>query len=270
MKKLLVILLSFVLALPLVGCSKDSETITVGATSRPHAEILEAIKSDFEKSGYKLKIKEFDKYELINSATENNEIDANFFQHKPFLDDYNAKNNGTLIPVASVHFEPLGIYSRTGYTLESVKSASGKKVLVPDDKSNEARALLLLEENGLITLREGAGLNAAKADIIANPYNLDVREVAAELIAEMSKDESCALGVINGNYALAAGLKTSDALAGEDVGGQAAKTYANVLVVRSARKDEPWVEELVKCLLSEKVKNFVAENYGGAVKVVFD
>mgnify|MGYP005755303223 CR=1 FL=1 len=266
-KKLFIVTLSVLFAFPFAACGKNDKKLIVGATASPHAEILEFIKSDFEAKGYKLEIKQFSKYETINPATDDGSLDANFFQHKPFLDNYNSTENGNLVSVGAVHFEPLGAYSVTGETTDSLKNSSAKVVLVPNDKTNEARALLLLEANGLITLKSGAGLNATKADIVSNPYSLEVKELAAELITNSLKD--CALAVINGNYALSAGLSLSDAVAVESSASEAAKTYANIVACKRENANDPKILALIECLHTDKVADFIANKYKGGVVAVF-
>lgn len=267
LKRLLTLTLCALFALPFTACGKDENTLVVGATSSPHAEILEFIKSDFESKGYKLEIKQFSKYETINSATDDGSLDANFFQHKPFLDNYNSTEKGNLVSVGAIHFEPLGIYSSTGATLDGIKSTKGSVVLVPNDATNEARALLLLEANGLLTLKSDAGLNATKADVISNPYELEIKELTAEMITNSLKD--CSLAVINGNYAIAAGLTLDNAVAIESNTSQAAQTYANIVAAKKENADDPKILALVECLQSQKVADFMNDKYKGGVIPVF-
>lgn len=278
MKKLLTILGTTLLSAALLaGCggtaSTDSEadatkagsTITVAATPAPHAEILEVAKEVLAEQGIDLEIKEFNDYVLPNTATESGEVDANYFQHTPYLDDFNAENGTHLVPVAAIHYEPFGIYA--GKTASIDELADGATVSVPNDTTNEARALLLLEAQGLITLKEGAGLTATKLDIVENPKNLDIQEIEAAQLPRTLTDVD--LAVINGNYAIEAGLKVSDALAVEAQDSEAAKTYANVLVVKEGNEENANVKALVAALESDQVKQFIEENYDGAVVPMF-
>lgn len=278
MKKLLTILGTTLLSAALLaGCGSttatESEadateaggTITVAATPAPHAEILEVAKEVLAEQGIDLEITEFNDYVLPNTATESGEVDANYFQHTPYLDDFNAENGTHLVPVAAIHYEPFGIYA--GKTASIDELADGATISVPNDTTNEARALLLLEAQGLITLKEGAGLAATKLDIVENPKNLDIQEIEAAQLPRTLTDVD--LAVINGNYAIEAGLKVSDALAVEAQDSEAAKTYANVLVVKEGNEENPNIKALVAALESDQVKEFIEENYDGAVVPMF-
>lgn len=250
------------------GCgssSADDETtvIRVGAGITPHAEILEAVSEDLEEQGYTLEIVEYNDYVLPNTALEDGDLDANFFQHQPYLDDFNAENGTHLVSAADVHFEPLGIYA--GKTASLDELTEGAVVAVPNDTTNEARALLLLQQEGLITLREGAGLQATVLDIEENPLNLEIRELAAEQVARSVSDVDIAC--VNGNYALEAEL--DEAIAHEADTSEAAETYANVIVVREGDEDSEKTQALVDAVLSDKAKTFINENYNGAVLPVF-
>ena len=244
MKKLLTILGTALLSTALLaGCgsaptegedsgSAEGSTITVAATPAPHAEILQVAKEVLAEQNINLEVKEFNDYVLPNTATESGEVDANYFQHTPYLDDFNAENGTHLVPVAAIHYEPFGIYAGKTASLDAL--ADGAKVSVPNDTTNEARALLLLEAQGLIKIKEGAGLTATKLDIVENPKNLDIQEIEAAQLPRTLTDVDIA--VINGNYAIEAGLKVSDALAVEAQDSEAAKTYANVLVVKEGNE----------------------------------
>lgn len=268
MKKFLSVLLaSSLLVLSLAGCNKspsESKTITVGASATPHAEILKVVKPILEKEGYTLNVKVYDDYVLPNTATEDGELDANYFQHKPYLDSFNKKNNTHLVSVGAVHYEPYGIYAGTASSLTNVPD--GSKISVPNDPSNEARALQLLAAQKLITIRDGAGLSATKNDISANPHHYDIVEMDAAVIPK-SRD-SVALSVINGNYAIGAGLKVSQALATEDKDSEAAKTYANIVAVKKGNEEKPAIQALIKALQSQEVKNYIAKTYDGAVVAI--
>ncbi len=264
MKKLLSILLAvltLVTAVSLCACDSDgSKTIVVGASSTPHAEILEQCKAALEEKGYKLDIRVYDDYVLPNTATEDGDLDANYFQHTPYLNDFNANQKTHLVSVAAVHYEPFGLYAGTSSSLTDLPA--GAKIAVPNDGSNEARALFLLETCGLIKLKEGTGFTATKQDI-AEDNGYEIVEMEAALIPGCL--DSVDLAVINGNYAIGAGLKIADALATEDKNSEAAKTYANVLVVKEGNENNEGILALVEVLKSEAIAKFIEENYAGAV-----
>ena len=243
----------------------ELETIKVGATPAPHAEILEVIKDKLLEKGYQLEIVEYNDYILPNNAVQDGDLDANYFQHQPYLDDFNAQNGTTLVTVATVHFEPFGLYAGKTASLEELKE--GAKVAVPKDTTNEARALLLLEAQGLIKLKEGAGINATKIDIVENPLNLEIVELEAAQIPRALQDVDIA--AINGNYAVGAGLSLKDALAVEAADSLAAQTYGNVVVVKEGNEESEKTKALVEVILSEEVKTFINDNYDGAVVPVF-
>lgn len=240
----------------------DDTTISVAATPVPHAEILEKAAEILEEEGYKLDVRVFTDYVIPNNLVEDGEVDANYFQHVPYLDDFNASNGTHLVNVADVHYEPFGIYPGQRASLEELEE--GDAVAVPNDTTNEARALLLLQDNGLITLKDGVGLTATKLDIVENPLNLELVELEAAQVARV-KDE-VALVVLNGNYALDAGLSASkDAIAYETSDSEAAKTYVNVLVVKEGNEEEEKIQALVDVLKSDEIKAFIEEKYDGAV-----
>lgn len=252
----------------ITGCGaseKDEKVIRIGATPSPHAQILEQIEAVVEEKGYTLEIVEYNDYVLPNTATYEGELDANFFQHGPYLDNFNEENKTDLVSVAAIHFEPLGLYSTSVSKVEDIKA--GATIAVPNDATNEARALLLLEANGLITLKDGAGINATINDIETNPLELDIKEIEAAQLARSLQDVDAA--VINGNYALEGGLKVSDAICLEESTSVAAETYANILVVKDGHQNDEKIKVLVDALLSEEVKKFIEENYSGAVVPVF-
>ena len=268
MKKILALALALVLALSLTACggaAKDT-TITVAASPTPHAEILEVAKEILAKDGYTLEITEFVDYVQPNLVVEQGELLANYFQHQPYLDDFNVQNETHLVTVAAIHYEPLGIYP--GKTAALADLAEGAKVAVPNDTTNEARALLLLETNGLIKIDPAAGLSATKNDIIENPLNLEIIELEAAQLARSLQDVDIA--VINGNYAIEAGLNaSSDALAKEEKDSLAATTYANSLVVKEGNEKNEGVQALAKALQSDEVRTFIDETYQGAVVAMF-
>lgn len=243
----------------------ETVAIKVGATPAPHAEILEVVKDDLLEQGYALEIVVYNDYVIPNTAVQDGELEANFFQHKPYLEDFNAQNKTTLADVATVHFEPFGLYAGKTASLDELKK--GAKVAVPNDTTNEARALLLLEAQGLIKLKEGAGINATKIDIVENPLNLEIVELEAAQIARTLQDVDIA--AINGNYAVEAGLKLTDALAVEAADSLAAETYGNILVVKDGNQENEAIQALVNALLSEEVKEYINEAYEGAVVPVF-
>lgn len=276
MKKFLKLLTAAVLAaslttpsLALIACGNDEKTIRIGASPTPHAEILkDVVKPALEEKGYKLEIIEYNDYVLPNTALENGELDANYFQHNLYLEDFNVSYGTHLKAVAQVHYEPFGVYcgSFTGKSLDSLQS--GSKVLVPNDGTNEARALFLLQKEGLITLKDGiTPSNATKLDIVSNPKNLDITEVEAAQAALSLQDS--AISIINGNYALQNGLKISDAIAKEDSNDENVKQYVNVVAVKEGTENSDKIKALADAVLSEAVKAYIEEHYGGAVITVF-
>ncbi len=264
MKKLISVLLVVALALLcLTACAggNDDKTITVGASVTPHAEVLNAVKEKLAAEGYTLNVVEYNDYVLPNTATESGELDANYFQHQPYLDDFNAQNGTHLVSVARVHYEPFAMYA--GKTAAIADLADGATIAIPNDGTNEARALYLLEAQGLITLKEGVGFTATVLDIAENPKKLDIKELdAAQLVRAL---EDVDMAVINGNYAIQGGLKIADALASEDAASESAQTYANVLVVKEGNEDLEKIQALAKALCSAEVKAFMEETYAGAV-----
>lgn len=244
----------------------DDKTIKVGASPAPHSEILEAIKPVLEEQGYSLEIIQFTDYIQPNVATTDGQILANYFQHVPYLDDYNAENGTELVSVGNIHFEPLGIFPGKTTSLDAL--ADGAKVAVPNDPTNEARALQLLAAQGLLTLTDGVGLKATKRDILDNPKNLDIVEMEAAQLPRSLEDVDMA--VINGNYALAAGLNSStDALATEENSSEAGQTFPNALVVNKGNENDPRVQALLAAMTSDAARDFMAEKYQGAVVPVF-
>lgn len=241
-------------------------TITVAASPVPHAEILKVAGEILAQADINLKVVEFTDYIQPNKATENGEVDANYFQHGPYLENFNEENGTHLVSVAAIHYEPLGLYPGKTKTLDEL--ADGAKIGVPNDTTNEARALQLLAAQGLITLKDGAGLTATKNDIQDNPKNLDIVEMeAAQLPRQLA---SLDMAVINGNYATEAGFSSAaDAIAAEDADSEAAQTYANVLVVKEGNEETPVTKALIAALKSQKVKDYITETYGGAVVAIF-
>lgn len=256
-----------VLAVGLTACGgkenkADDKTITVAASPTPHAEILEAAKDLLKEKGYTLEIKEFDDYPQQNVVVDEGEFDANYFQHQPYLDNFNEEKGSDLVSAAKIHYEPLGIYPGASEDLENIKDEA--KIAVPNDATNEARALLLLEENGIITLKEDAGLNATKKDVEENPHNIEIVELDAAQIARVV--EELDFVILNGNYALDAGFNVqTDAIAKEEADSEAAQTYANIIAVKKENKDSEKIKALVEVLQSEEIGKFITDTYEGAV-----
>lgn len=246
--------------------SGSDTTITVGASPSPHAEILEQAESLLKDKGWTLKIQQYNDYIQPDAALASGDLDANYFQHKPYLDNYNKENNTDLVSAGVIHYEPFGIFPGKTKSLDDLKD--GAQVGVPNDATNEARALLLLEAQGLITLKKDAGINATKNDIEKNPKNLRIVEIEAAQLPRSIQDLDIA--VVNGNYAIQAGFSVKkDALAVEDAKSLGAKTYGNVVAVRKEDQNSDKTKALVAALRSEKVKNFINEKYDGAVVALF-
>lgn len=264
-RKLVSAIFAILLACVFSVAGVAEETIRVGASVTPHAEILEVVKPILAEQGYELEIVEYNDYILPNTATESGEIMANYFQHQPYLDDFNAENDTHLVSVAAIHYEPFGIYAGKRDSLEDIPD--GTTIAVPNDGTNEGRALLLLQDLGLITLPDDVGFTATRLDIVDNPKNLEIVEMEAAQLPRVLPEVDFA--VINGNYAISGGLKVSDALAVEDVESAAAQTYANVLVVKEGNEEDPGVQALVAALQTEEVRQFIEETYDGAVVPMF-
>ena len=267
-KQIITTILAAASLLALTACGKGSaadNTITVAASSAPHAEILEQCIPILAQDGYTLDIKVMDDYIIPNTSTESGDVDANYFQHQPYLDDFNASNGTHLVTVARVHYEPYGIYAGTCKSLDALED--GAAVAVPNDTTNEARALLLLQDNGIIKLKDGVGLTATKNDIVENPKNIDILEMEAALLP--AQLDEVAIAVINGNYAIEAGLKVSEALAAEKADSEAAQTYANILVVKEGNENLPKIQALAKVLNSATIRDYINNTYDGAVVPIF-
>lgn len=285
MKKLIAIVLTLVLALSFAACAqpeaapaetaapKTTESaapaelvkVKVGASVTPHAEILNAVKDELKAAGYDLEVVEFTDYVLPNTALEQGDLDANYFQHTPYLENFNEEKGTHLVAVGKIHYEPFGIYA--GKTSDLSAIPEGGSIAIPNDGTNEARALLLLEAQGLIKLKEGITFTATVLDIAENPKNLSIKEIEAAQLARSLQDVDAA--VINGNYAIQAGLKVKDALAIEDKDSIAADTYANVLVVKEGHENDEATKALLAALQSDTAKKFMEEKYEGAVIAVF-
>ncbi|MDO5140594.1 MAG: MetQ/NlpA family ABC transporter substrate-binding protein [Eubacteriales bacterium] len=242
--------------------TEEKGTITVAASPTPHAEILAEAAKLLEKEGWKLEIKEFEDYVQPNLVVESGEIDANYFQHQPYLDNFNQEKGTDLVSVGGIHYEPFGIYPGTKTALDALEK--GDVIAVPNDTTNEARALLLLQDNGLIKLKDGAGLTATVLDIEENPLELKIQELEAAQVSRV-KDE-VALVVLNGNYALEAGFSVGkDAIAYEKSDSEAAKTYVNIIAVKAGNENNEGIKALVDVLKSDEIKNFINSTYDGAV-----
>lgn len=263
-----IILLLVIGSAALTGCGGkdgDDKTIKVGASPAPHAEILKEVESELEKDGYKLEVVEFQDYVQPNKALDAGDIDANYFQHKPYMDEFNAKQETELVSIGAIHYEPLGLYQGEKKSIDEL--AEGNKIAVPNDTTNEARALLLLESEGLIKLKKDAGLTATKQDVVENPKKLEIVELEAAIIPRSMS--SVAMGVINGNYALSAGIKEDTAITFESSDSAAAKTYANIIAVKKGNEDSEKSKALLKAMTSDKIKKFIEKKYGKAVVPVF-
>lgn len=284
MKKIITSILGIATALSLVACSSQSATtsttaaqvaatteattaaktltkISIAASPTPHAEILEAAKKTMEDKGYELDIIEFEDYVQPNIVVDDGQVLANYFQHTPYLDDFNAEKGTHVVSVGKIHYEPFGIYKGTKNSLDDV--AEGDKVAVPNDVTNEARALLLLQDAGLIKLKEGVGLTATKLDIVENPKNIEVVELEA---AQTPRSlDSVAFACMNGNYALQAGYQVSDALYVEKSDSEAAQTYANVLCVKEGNENNEGIKTLLSVLKSKEITDFINNKYNQAV-----
>ena len=292
MKKLLALTLALVLCLGLAACgggtstdtdtnadtSSDADTngdatangetitLTVGATPNPHAEILAQVKDDLAAEGIDLVVKEYSDYVVPNTAVEEGDLDANYFQHTPYMEKFNEENGTHLVSVGKIHYEPMGVYAGKTDSLENL--ADGATIAVPNDATNEARALQLLAAQGLIELKEDAGLNATPNDITSNPKNLQFKELEAAMLPQTASEVD--LSVINSNFAMEGGMNpATDSLASEDADSEAAQTFANIIAVKEGHENDPAIQALVKALQSDKVKEYIEKTYSGAVVAVF-
>ncbi len=242
--------------------STEDKTITVAASATPHAEILEQAKSILVEQGWDLQVTVFDDYVQPNNVVDSGEFDANYFQHIPYLDSFNEEHGTHLVNAGGIHYEPFGIYPGTKSSLDDL--ASGDVIAVPNDTTNEARALLLLQDNGILTLKDGVGLEATVNDIVENPKDVKIQELAAEQVARVR--EEVAFVVLNGNYALQAGLSVSkDAIKYETADSEAAKTYVNVIAVKEGNENSEKTKALVDVLKSDAIKQYINDTYDGAV-----
>lgn len=278
MKKLFSLLLVLVLALSLCSCgakepanddATEDKVITVGASPTPHAEILEQVKEALAADGWELKIVPYDDYVLPNTALADGELDANYFQHTPYLNSFNAEHGTELSSAALIHYEPFGIYGNGVASLSEL--AAGATILIPADDSNETRALLLLQQEGLITIKDGFDINTGVSHLdIEDDGSYDIQPLQADTVpAQLANSDAGTIAVINGNYAIGAGLKVEDALAIEDASGDAAQTYANIIAVRTGEENSEKTQALINALKTDAVKSFIEDTYAGAVIAIF-
>ena len=288
MKKILALVLSLVLVLSLCACGAKEEApaaapaapaeeaapaeavkIVVGASSTPHAEILEQVKAPLADAGYELEIVVYDDYVLPNTALFDGDLDANYFQHTPYLNSFNASNNMDLVSAALIHYEPFGLYGNGVSAVADI--AEGATIIIPADDSNETRALLLLQQEGLITLPEDATAEKGISHLdIVDDGGYNIQAVQADTVpAQLANSDEGTCAVVNGNYALQAGLNVADALAIEDASGDAAQYYANLIACRNGDESSEKITALVNALKTDAVKEFIDATYAGAVQAIF-
>lgn len=282
MKKFLALTLALVLCLGLAACGgapssdepktddkpAEGETVTlkVGATPTPHAEILTQVKDILAEEGIELEIVEYSDYNIPNVAVDEGELDANYYQHTPYMENFNAQQGTHLASAGSIHYEPMGIYAGKTTSIDALPD--GAVIAVPNDTTNEARALLLLQSQGLIELDPEAGIEATPNDITANPKNLSFKEMDAAMLAQTIGEVD--LSIINSNFALQGGLDpTADSLASEAAVEKDATTYGNIIAVKEGHENDEAIQALVKALQSDKVKEFIKTTYKGAVVPTF-
>lgn len=269
MKKVLALVLAVALCIGLCACGKSDSSVKkvkIGASTTPHAEILRQIVDDMKAEGFDLEVVEYQDYVLPNTGVDEGELDANYFQHQPYLDDFNAANGTHVVTIAKLHYEPFGIYPGKKNAVSALEA--GDQIGIPNDGTNEGRALHLLEQEGVIVLKEGTGLTATLADV--ESYNVEVSIVEMEAAQIPRALADLAIGVINGNYAINAGLNVSkNAIAVEASDGLAAQTYGNVLCVKEGNENADFAKALVKCLETDKVRDFINNTYEGAVVPLF-
>ena len=267
-RRIAVLTLVLALALSLAACGKsggDSKTLKIGATPAPHAAILEQAKPLMAEKGFTLEIVEYNDYVQPNNSVEDGSLDANYFQHITYMNGFNDEHGTHMVNAGGIHYEPFGLYA--GKCASLAELPDGAQIAVPNDGTNEARALLLLEQEGLIKLKEGVGLSATKSDIAENPHNYDIVELEARLLPTTLKDVEMA--VINGNYAIDAGLKVSEAVAVEAADGTAAEAYVNIVAVKEGNENADKIQALIKALKSAEVKAFIEETFEGSVVPMF-
>lgn len=249
--------------------SEEDKVIKVGATSTPHGEVLEFVKDALAEQGYDLQITIYDDYVLPNKAVADGELDANYFQHRPYLDSFNAANGTDIVSAALIHYEPFGLYGNGVTSVSEV--AEGANIVIPADDSNETRALLLLWQEGLIDLPEGSNAADGVTTLdITDDHGYNITAVQADTVAaQFANSDAGSLAVINGNYALAAGLDINSAIAVEDASGDAAQTYANIIAVRNGDENSAKIQALINALKTDEVRSFIEEKYNGAVVALF-
>lgn len=283
MKKLLALAMALTLCLGLAACGGDTadagtdttddaaqtgETVTlrVGATPAPHEEILEQVVDNLAEQGITLEIVPYTDYNTPNTAVEEGEDDANYFQHITYMENFNAEHGTHLVSAGAIHYEPMGIYAGKSTSLDEIPD--GAVIAVPNDATNEGRALLLLQDLGIITLSEDAGLEATKNDIVENPHNIELQEMEAAMLPQTIDEVD--FSIINSNYALQAGLDpTTDALASEDANSEAAQAYANVIAVKEGNENNEAIKALVAALQSDEIREFIETTYEGSVVPMF-
>ena len=248
-------------ASPEPSSAAELKKLVVGASPTPHALILKEAAKLLKEKGYDLDVKEFSDYVLPNTALSDKQLDANYFQHQPYLDEFNKEKGTDIVSAGSIHYEPFGIYAGKTKSLDELKD--GAAIAVPNDTSNEARALLLLQAQGLIKLKDGADITATQKDISENKKNLKFKEIEAAQLVRALPDVD--LAIINGNYALEGGLKVADALAVEADDSIAAATYANIIAVRKGDENREDIKALVEVLKSDEIKKYINDNFDGAV-----
>ncbi len=262
MKRVLASIAAATLTLALAVPAAAEGTIKVAASPTPHAEILEAAKSILADEGWDLEVTEFEDYVQPNLVVESGDFDANYFQHIPYLESFNEEKGTHLVDAGDIHYEPFGIYPGTKSSLDELED--GDTIAVPNDTTNEARALLLLQDNGVLTLKEGAGLTATVNDIESTAKDIKIQELEAAQVPRVLGE--VAFAVINGNYAVEAGLSVADdAIAYEASDSEAAKTYVNIIAVKEGNEDNEGIVALVDALKSDEIKDFINETYNGAV-----
>jgi len=277
MKKILTLILALTMAVGLCACGGGEEapaedtaaetvTLKIAATATPHAEILAQVVDVLAEQGIELVVTEYSDYVIPNTAVEEGAEDANFFQHTPYLEQFNAENGTHLVSVAPIHYEPMGIYAGMTASLEELPD--GATIAVPNDVTNEARALQLLAAQGLIEIDPAAGLNATPNDITSNPKNLQFKEMEAAMLPQIVGEVD--LAIINSNFALQGGLNPAeDSLASEDAASEAAQTFANIIVVKEGNEENAAVLALIEALQSDAVREFIETTYAGSVVAMF-
>ena len=274
MKKITALLLAAVLCLALfAGCgskstSADDKVIRIGATATPHAEILETVKDALAKEGYDLQITVYDDYVLPNTAVEDGELDANYFQHTPYMNSFNESNGTHIVSAALIHYEPFGIYSKSVGSITDIKA--GATIIIPADDSNETRALLLLQQEGLIKVNEGFTVETGISHLDVDACGYNIIPVQADTVpAQLENADDGTIAIINGNYALQSGYSSKDALALEDASGDAAQYYANLIGVKQGNEDSAKIQALIRALKTDEVRNFISDTYNGSVVAIF-